>query len=159
MNSLMGDIEQEIELAKMMAADIDKIYKKYAKAALQAQHDRLEKIRSEKYKDCSNVEELTYLYGFGEFTIDEYDAGREFFESQKTRAQQLTLIEAHRKNLKEIRDRWRGTVNELQAELNELNGVKKEKSLNAFQRLEQESHAERLAALQLQESLGRGGIR
>lgn len=68
----------------------------------------------------------------------------------------MSLIEKHRKNLKEIRDNWKGTVIELQRELDELNGEKKEKQpkLNAFERLEQERHTERLAALQLQESLG-----
>lgn len=153
--NLARDTEQEIELAKMMAADIDKVYKQYAKAALQAQQDRLEKIKAEKYKGYSSEEELHTAYGYGEFTIDEYDEGRDFLAALKTRELQLSLIEKHRKNLKEIRNKWKGTVIELQRELDELNGAKKQTKLNAFERREQKERAERLAALQLQESLRR----
>jgi hypothetical protein len=158
MNDLnRDDIEQEIELAKMMAADIDKVYRKYAKAALQAQQDRLEKIRAEKYKGCSTVEELQTAYGYGEITIDEYDEGRDFLTTLKTRESQLSLIEKHRKNLKGIRDNWKGTVIELQRELDELDGKQKEKPLTAFERLEEEKRAERLEALGLREALGAVG--
>lgn len=151
--NLKQKIEQDIELAKMMAADIDKIYKKYAKAALKAQQERFDKIRDKKYRGCSNVEELHDLYGADEITLDEYDAGRDFFEGQEKRKAQMSLIEQHRKNLKDIRDKWNGTAKELQEELDEINGVIKEKPLNAFERLEQDRRNERLAALRLQESL------
>jgi hypothetical protein len=147
------EIEQEIELAKMMAADIDKIYKKYAKATLQAQQDRLEKIRAEKYKGCSTVEELQMAYGYGEITIDEYDEGRDFLAAMKARESQLSLIEKHRRNLKGIRDNWKGTVIELQRELDELGGKQKEKPLNAFEMLEEERRADRLESLSLCEAL------
>jgi len=157
MDNLMEDIEQEIELAKMMAADIDKAYKKYAKAALQAQQDRLEKIRSEKYKGCFTFEELQMAYGYGEITIDEYDEGRDFFATMQTRESQLSLIEKHRKNLKQIRDNWKGTVIELQRELDELNGKQKERPLTAFERLEQERRTDRLESLALREALGAVG--
>jgi len=120
------NIEQEIELAKMMAADIDKVYKKYAKAALKAAQERTEKIRLEKYHGCVDVEELQNLYAYAEITLEEYDTGRDFFEEQQIRAKRLSLIEKHRQNLKDIRDRWKGTINELQQELDELNGVQKD---------------------------------
>ncbi|WP_018306295.1 hypothetical protein [Desulfitobacterium hafniense] len=153
-NNLRQELEQEIELAKMMAEDIDKVYKKYAKAAFQAQWDRLEKIRAEKYKGCSTDEELLDLFAYGEITMDEYDEGRDFLAELKVRESQLSLIERHRKNLKEIRDNRKGTVIELQRELDELNGVKKQPKLNAFEQREQEERAERLAALQLHDALG-----
>lgn len=156
MNTLRADIEQEIELAKMMVADLDKVYKKYAKAALQAQQDRLEKIRAKKYKGCSTEQELHNAYGYGDITIDEYDEGRDFLESLKAQESQLSLIEKHRKNLKELRDNWKGTVIELQRELDELDGKQKEKPLNAFERLEQERRAERSGSLALSEALGSG---
>lgn len=60
------------------------------------------------------------MYAYAEITLEEYDAGRDFFEEQQIRAKQLSLIEKHRQNLKDIRDRWRGTINELQQELDEL---------------------------------------
>ena len=140
------EIEQEIELAKMMAEDIDKVFKKYAKAALQAQQDRTEKVRAEKYKDCENVAELQDLFGYGDITLDEYDAGRDFFESREERMKQLSLVEKHRKNLKEIRDRWKGTINELKEELNEIDGVVKD-TRNAFEKLDDERRVERFEAL------------
>lgn len=119
------EIKREIELAMMMVSDMDKVYKKYAKAALAAQEARLERIRSEKYFDCTTVEELRELYGYGNLTNEEYDAGRDFFAEQEIRQKQYSLIERHRANVKEIRDRWKGTINELRAELEE-----QEKSLH-----------------------------
>lgn len=151
--ALKQELERDIELAKMMAADIDKVYKKYAKAAIEAQQARFIKIQNEKYYGCSNADELHDLYGADEITLDEYDAGRDFFEGQDKRKAQMSLIEQHRKNLREIRDNWKGTVKELQEELDDLNGVIKEKPLDAFERLEQENRTERLAALRLQDSL------
>lgn len=140
------ELEQEIELAKMMVADIDKVFKKYAKAALEAQQKRLEKIRLEKYKDCDNPNELQELYGWGELTEKEYREGLCFFEEKETRWAQLSLIEKHRKNLRDIRDRWKGTVSELQQELNELNGVEKQQ-LSYVEQLEKQEREQRYAAM------------
>jgi len=138
----IANIEQEIELAKMMAADIDKVYKRYAKAALKAAQERTEKIRLEKYHGCVDVEELQNLYAYAEITLEEYDTGRDFFEEQQIRAKRLSLIEKHRQNLKGIRDRWKGTINELQQELDELNGVQKD-TRTFVEKLEAQERAER----------------
>lgn len=140
------EIEQEIELAKMMADDIDKVYRKYAKAALEAQQERINKIRDEKYHGCSNADELHDLYGQDVITLDEYDAGRDFFDGQEIRKKQMSLVEHHRKNLKDMRDKWKGTVKELQEELNELNGVQKD-TRTYIEKLESQERAERYAAL------------
>ncbi|MGE4213176.1 MAG: hypothetical protein AB7E42_00160 [Anaerotignaceae bacterium] len=140
------DIEQGIELAKMMATDIDRLYKKYAKSALKASEDRLEKIRNESYHGCATVEELQDLYGYGAITLAEYDEGRDFIADMEERKKQLSLIEQHRKNLKDIRDRWKGTVKELQDELNEMNGVVKD-NRTYLEKLEEEERAERYATL------------
>ncbi len=144
--SIKQDIERDIELAKMMADDIDKVYKKYAKGALQAQQERLEKIRNEKYHGCADAVELEELYAYGDITTEEYDAGRDWFNEQYTRMNQLSLVEQHRKNLKELRDKWKGTVNELIAELDELNGVRKD-TRTYIEKLEAQERAERYAAL------------
>lgn len=140
------EIEQEMELAKMMVADIDKVFKKYAKAALAAEQARAEKIRDEKYKGCNDSRELQDLYGYAELTEEEYKEGIEFFNSREDRKKQLSLIEKHRKNLRDIRDIWKGTVKELQEELDELNGVFKD-TRNAFEKREAEERAERYAAM------------
>lgn len=136
------ELEQEIELAKMMAADIDKVFKKYAKAALAAEQSRTEKIRTTKYKDCSDINELQDLYGYGDLTAEEYREGIDFFNDRDSRKKQLSLIEKHRKNLKDIRDRWKGTITELQEELDELDGVTKEQLsyVEQLERREREKH-------------------
>jgi hypothetical protein len=143
------EIEQEIELANMMVADLDKIFKKYAKAAQAASEARLESIRCKKYMGCENKQELIDLYGFGDLTRDEYYAGIEFFDGKETRKKQLSLIERHRKNIKDIRDRWKGTVIELQDELNELDGVKSGKPMSYLEQLERQERQERFEAMKL----------
>lgn len=146
MKNLKRDTEQEIELAKMMVTDIDKVYKKYAKAALKALEERAERIKNEKYRGCETVEELQNLYGYDEITLAEYDEGKDFIAAREERKKQLSLIERHRKNLKDLRDRWKGTVQELQDELNELNGVIKD-NRTYVEKLEAEERAERYALL------------
>lgn len=144
--NLKRSIEQEIELAKMMATDIDKVYKKYAKAALLAAENRTEKIRNEKYRGCATTEELQCLYGYSEITLEEYDKGRDFFKAREEREKQLSLTEQHRKNLKDIRDKWKGTAKELQDELDEMNGVIKD-TRTYVEKLEAEERAERYATM------------
>lgn len=71
-------------------------------------------------------------------------------EAQEERKRQLSCIELHRKNLKEIRDRWKGTVEELREELDEMDGTVKEvDTRTAFEKLEAEERAERYTALLL----------
>jgi len=113
-------IEQEIELAKMMVKDIDNVFRKYAKAAMTAAAERKEVIRKKKYRECENKGELQELYGWGGLTEEAYYAGLDFFDDLELSKNRLSLIEQHRKNLQEIRDRWKGTVNELREELEEL---------------------------------------
>lgn len=156
--SINQDFEKDIELAKMMAADIDKVYHKYAKAALKAFEEREERIRNERYHGCADEEELRNLYGYAEITLDEFDKGRAFFESTEERKKQLSVIELHRRNLKEIRDRWKGTIVELQRERDEMNGIKKPMKLNAFEKRELELREERIAALTLSSAVNRKGI-
>ena len=141
--NLKKEIEQDIELAKMMAIDIDKVYKKYAKAALKASEERIEKIKDQKYHGCSTREELQNLYGYDEITLAEFDEGIDFLESREERKRQLSLIETHRKNLKDIRDSWKGTVRELQDELDAMNGITKD-NRSFIEKLEAE---ERYASL------------
>ena len=140
------EIEQKIELAKMMVGDIDKLFKKYAKAALASEQSRVEKIRSEKYKGCDDIRELQDLYGYEELIEEEYREGIEFLNGREDCKRQLSLIEKHRKNLREIRDMWKGTISELQEELNKLNGVVKD-TRNAFEKLESEERAERYRSM------------
>lgn len=145
--STKQEIEQEIELAEMMAADIDKVYKKYAKAALEAEQKRLEAAKETIYMGCQDKDELQELYGFGDLTEEEYYGGIEYFDSMNTRKKQLSLIEKHRQNLKDIRNRWKGTVKELKEELEELGGVKVQQPMNYIEQLEQQERQERYLAM------------
>jgi len=141
------DIEREIELAEMMVADLEKIFKKYAKAAQAEAEARQERIKSTKYFSCSNVEELQTMYGYGELTEKEYYAGLDFFEELKLSNTRKSLIEQHRQNVKELRDRWKGTVLELTDELAELDGVKKGKPLTYIEQLEAKERNERYESM------------
>ncbi len=143
------EIEIEIELANMMVADLDKIFKKYAKAAQAAAEARLENIRSKKYKDCDNKEELQELYGFGDLSEDEYYAGLDFFDEKETNQKRLSLIEQHRQNVKELRDRWKGTEKELKQELDELDGIVYEKPQTYVEKLKAQERQERFEAMRL----------
>ena len=139
-----AQIEREIELARMMAEDMDKVFRKYAKSALEAENRRTEKIRNERFMGCATERDLQDIYGYAGITEDEYYAGLEFLESREERKKQLSIVELHRRNVKDIRDRWKGTVRELQAELNELNGVIPD-ARNAFEKSEAAERADRAA--------------
>lgn len=120
--SRQQEIEQERVLAQLMVDDLDRLYKKYQKSAYKAQKEREAKRIEKEFKGCKSAQELQDLYGYGDITIDELERGIEYFRQDKV---QYSTIELHRKNIKELRDRWRGTVNELKEELNELLGVEK----------------------------------
>ena len=140
--NLKQAIERDIVLAKMMADDIDKVFKKYAKAALKAAEERQEKFRDEKYHGCTTIAELQEIYGYGEMSLEEYEEGIDFINAREERKNQLSLVEQHRINLKYLRDNYKGTVKELQDELNKLEGVVKD-NRSYVEKLEAEERAER----------------
>lgn len=144
--NLKQAIEQDIILAKMMADDLNKVFKKYAKAALKASEERNEKIKNEKYHGCTSFEELQNLFGYGEITSDEFEEGQDFLQSREERKEQLSLVEQHRINLRYLRDKYKGTVKELQDELDEINGVVKD-NRTYVEKLEAEEQMERYASL------------
>lgn len=140
------EVEQELELAEMMVADLDKVFKKYAKSAQIEFDKRQEKIKSTKYFECSDVVDLQEFYGYGNITEEEYYAGLDFFKELELSKSRKSLIELHRQNIKEIRDKWKGTVKELQTELDEINGVVKD-NRTYVEKLEAEERAERYSSL------------
>ncbi|HBB28162.1 MAG TPA: hypothetical protein DC000_02745 [Clostridiales bacterium] len=140
------EIEQELELAEMMVIDIEKIYKKYAKSAQTEAEKRQEKIKSIKYFDCNNQMELQELYGYGEITEEEYYTGIDFFKELELSKSRKSLIELHRQNIKELRDKWKGTVKELHEELDEISGVVKDKR-TYVEKLEADERAQRYSSL------------
>ena len=116
MNSMEKEIVLELELAKLMVKDLEKLWKTYAKKALQAKQEREMRQVKKGFLDCETKAELVDLYGYGEIDEDTYNRGLDYFDNPEK--PELSTIELHRKNIKEILSRWKGTVMELQYELN-----------------------------------------
>ena len=112
MNSMEKEIELELELAKLMVKDLEKLWKSYAKKALQAKQERETRQVKKGFMDCETREELIDLYGYGEIDEDTYNRGLDYFDNPEK--PEMSTIELHRKNIKEILSRWKGTVIELQ---------------------------------------------
>jgi len=116
MGQIEREIEKELELAKLMVKDLERLWKSYAKKALQAKQERETRQVKKGFLDCETKEELIDLYGYGEIDEDTYNRGLDYFDSPEK--PELSIIELHRKNIKEMLGRWRGTIMELQEELN-----------------------------------------
>lgn len=111
-----GSIEEDLELAKLMVSDLEKLWNSYAKKALQAKQERETKQAKKGFLDCETKEELIDLYGYGDIDEETYQRGLDYFDNPEK--PKLSVIELHRKNIKELLGRWQGTVKELQEELN-----------------------------------------
>lgn len=112
----MNPIEEELELAKLMVKDLEKLWKSYAKKALQARQERETNQVKKGFHDCETKEELIDLYGYGDIDSETYQRGLSYFDTPDK--PKLSTIELHRKNIKDMLNRWKGTVNELKEELN-----------------------------------------
>lgn len=145
------EIEREIELAQIMAKDLEKLWKSYAKKALAAKQER--ELRQEKkgFLEYNTVEELTDAYGWGAINEETYYRGRQYFENSN-KPPELSVIEEHRKRIKELIGRYKGTVREL---LEELNPPEKKQEENAFDKRERELRDERIAAMNFAEKFGK----
>lgn len=137
MTKLNKEMEQELELAALMVKDLKKLWSSYAKKALQARQERELKQTKKGFLDCETREELIDVYGYGEMDEDTYHRGLNYFNNPEK--VELSVIELHRKNIKEILSRWEGTIKELQEEIEPQ--IKQRE--NAFEKLEREEREER----------------
>lgn len=143
------EIERELQLAEMMAKDLKKLWKSYAKKALIAKTERELKQDKKGFLEYETVEELQDGYGWGEVDEDTYYRGIEYFEGLKNPPRE-DVIEDHRKNIKNLLDGYEGLVLTLSAELNPTEKVKEE---NAFERRVREEREERNASFALNDLL------
>lgn len=133
-------LEQELDLAKLMVKDLDKLWKSYAKKALEAKQEK------KGFCDCETKEELIDLYGYAEIDDDTYRRGLDYFDSPKK--PNLSLIELHRQNVRELLDRWRGTIKEIEDEL-----APPEHKETVFERLDREEREAKAEYMRGQEAL------
>ncbi len=133
------EILVELECAKLMVKDLEKVWKSYSKKAYQARIERERNSTNKLFHGCECEQELQDLYGFGEITEEVYCQGLEHFKEQK-RPPILSTVEKHRANLKRLIASWKGSILELEQE---LDPVEKNPQLNAFEKLELEEKQER----------------
>lgn len=131
------EIERELELAKLMAADLEKLWKSYAKKALASKQEREYKQRKRGFLEYDRVEDLIDAWGGAYIDEDTYYRGLAYFEAQN-KPPELSVIEAHRKNIKDLLERWKGTIRELDEELCPPNKGPKENAFEKMARLERE---------------------
>lgn len=144
------EIEREIELAKLMAKDLEKLWKSYAKKAQAAKEERERRQEKKGFLEYKTREELVEAYGWGVIDEDTYRRGLEYFENLK-KPPERSVIEIHRSRIKELVNRYKGTIIELE---DELNPPEKEREENAFEKRERELREERVEAMNLTDYFG-----
>ncbi len=137
------EIKEELELAEMMVNDLQRLWNSYAKKALVAKQERELKQDKKGFLDYDTEAELIEGYGWGSIDEETYRRGLDYFENLKA-PPKLSVIEQHRNKIKGMLNNWKGTVKELQEE---LNPVEKRQQENAFQKRERELREERIAAM------------
>lgn len=143
------EIQREIELAKMMSSDLEKLWKSYAKKAQAAKEER--ELRQEKkgFLEYETVQELIDGYGWGCIDEETYKRGLEYFENLK-KPPERSIVETHRSRIKELVNRYKGTVIELEEE---LHPSEKKHEENAFEKREREIREERVSAMKLADAI------
>ncbi len=141
------DIQEELELTEMMVKDLNKIWKSYAKKALEAKQARELKQEKKGFLQYETVEELIEGWGFGEFDEDTYYRGLEYFESL-TAPPKISVIEKHRNRIKQMINDGEGTIKMLNEELNPQSKKPEE---NIFEKMDREESQKRQETLLINE--------
>lgn len=144
------EINEAIELAELFLKDIEKVWKSYAKKALEAKQERERKQEKKGFLEYETKEELIEAWGYESIDEETYYRGLEYFENLK-KPPELTVIEKHRGRLKRLIDIEKGTILELKAE---LEPEEKKHVETAFERAERLEREEKLSTLRLNEALG-----
>ena len=142
------EIKQEIELAELMVKDLEKLWKSYAKKAQAAKEERERRQEKKGFLEYETLEQLIEAYGWGYIDEETYNRGRQYFEDLK-KPPERSIIEIHRSRIKELVNRYKGTVIELEEE---LNPPEKKREENAFEKREREIREERVAAMNFAET-------
>lgn len=143
------EILQEIELAELLVKDLEKVWKSYSKKALEAKLERELKEEKKGFLEYETEQELIEAWGYGAISEEAYYKGLDYFREQK-KPPELSTIEKHREVLKSMINNAKGTIKELNEELEPEEKKHKE---NAFERAERLEREEKLSALRLNEAL------
>lgn len=133
------DIRKEIELAELMISDLQKVWKSYAKKVLAAKQEREIRQVKKGFLGHETVEELIEAFGYEYISEADYYKGLEYFENLK-KPPELSVIETHRKRIKEKINLLSGTIKELQEE---LEPVVKAPEENVFDKIAREEREQR----------------
>lgn len=144
------EIRNDIVISEMLIKDLNKVWKSYAKKALIAKQERELKQEKKGFLDCETERELIDLYGWGEIDEETYRRGLDYFQ-KINKPPELSIVEKYRKRLKELISREKGTIIELNEELNPTEKVPEENAFEKYERLERE---ERYQAFSDNEALG-----
>jgi len=147
--AIVQEIKEEIALSEMFLKDLEKLWKSYAKKALVAKQERELKQEKKGFLNCETIQELIDLYGYGEIDKETYYCGLDYFNSLN-KPPELSIVEKYRAKLKELINREKGTIKELNEE---LNPVEKQPEENAFDRFDRLKREERNQALKLSDAL------
>ena len=145
------EIEQEIELSKLMIKDLERLWKSYAKKALIAKQERELKQDKKGFLEYETYEDLHDAYGGGYIDEETFYRGVDYFKNFG-KSPELSVIEKHRQRIKEILNREKGTLKELSEE---LNPTEKAMPPSGFEAYDLAKQAERLKELDLNEVLDR----
>lgn len=148
--NLIAQIKEEIILSEMLAKDLERLWKSYAKKALVAKQERELKQEKNGFLECETEQELIDLYGYGDIDDETYYCGLDYFKNLK-KPPELSAIEKYRTKLKELINREKGTIIELNEE---LSPTEKQPEENAFARYDRLRRKERVEELRLAEALG-----
>lgn len=149
--STKREIAEDIEISEMFVKDLERLWKSYSKKALIAKQERELKQEKKGFLDCETKQELIDLYGYGEIDDDTYYRGLDYFDSLNE-PPELSAIEKYRVRLKDLINREKGTIKELNDELNPVE--KKQPEENAFDRYDRLRREERNKELSLSDALG-----
>lgn len=145
------EIERDLELAKLMVKDLEKLWKSYAKKAQAAKEERERRQEKKGFLEYETREDIIEAYGWGNIDEDTYRRGLEYFENLE-KPPEKTIIEMHRNRIKELVNRYKGTIIELEEE---LNPPEKKHEENAFEKRERELREERIAAMNFADRFGK----
>lgn len=148
-SGMRNEILEEIELAKLMINDLERLWKSYAKKALIAKQEREKRQDKKGFLDYENYEELHDAYGDGYIDEETYYRGKKYFE-KLNKPPELSVVEKHRARIKEMLNNEKGTLKEL---MEELNPTDKKEAPKGFEAYDREKRKERLKDMELSEAI------
>lgn len=134
----------ELELARLMVKDLEKLWKSYAKKAQAAKEERERRQEKKGFLEYETLEELTEAYGYAVIDEETYIRGQDYFKSLSNKAAERSLTETHRERIKELLNRYKGTVEYLEEELDPPKDKDPENGFEAYDREQRNKRCEEM---------------